>query len=169
MMYRFSQSSSLSDTVTKLLEPPQQQQLSLHYELALCRATVQDLVDKYDEVGDLNSRIAIGVALREALEDVTKVAERASKIQTQTILTPATVALLATQIESIANEMFGGTPTVLEDFLSRIQAAMVGISIVDSQGDKRITLRPYETTQAMDAMVPDDDQATRYMDPTEVP
>jgi len=156
--YTFSENSTLGSTVARLMQQPHQHHLALFEELALARASIGPIITAFDNADDDIQRAVWSDKLRDALLDVSALAERAAKIQSQTLITPATIALLATQIEQIAGETLSGLPLVHSEFVSRIQAAMTGITLVSTSSEDSV-LRPSETAALMDATVPEFDDS----------
>ena len=148
-LYNFEEGSTLGETVKQMLAEPVQTQQSLAEELAMARATVLPLIRQYDECGTDQQRIIAGSMLRDALGEISTLAEKAMKIHKDQIITPATVAALATQIDVLANELLGNQPIIREQFISRLQTAFAGITMVSNTKDQE-ALPPHELAAMMD-------------------
>ena len=148
-LYNFDEDSSLGKTVNQMLAEPIQTQQSLAEELAMARATILPLIRQYDQCGSDQQRIIAGSMLRDALAEVSALAEKAMRIHKDQIITPATVAALATQIDLLANELLGSQPIIREQFISRLQSAFAGITMVSNTNDQE-ALPPHELAAMMD-------------------
>ena len=148
-LYNFDEGSSLGETVHAMLAEPVQVQQSLAEELAMSRATIIPLVRQYDECANDQQRVIAGSMLRDALGEVAQLAEKAMRIHRDQVITPATVAALATQIDVLATEVLGSQPIIREQFISRLQTAFAGITMV-SNSDQQEVLPPHELAAAMD-------------------
>ena len=156
-MSRYNYGENLGAAVWDALNEPIVEQNSIMEELALARATLQPLVDAYEKAlsGDNEKEQMIAAQiLRSGIKEICEVAAQAQRIQKDQVITPATVGLLAMQIEAIGQELLGGMPTVLNEFQSRIGTAMVGITLHDEPGEQDV-VAPYDMAAAMDATVPE--------------
>jgi hypothetical protein len=91
---------------------------NLQDEIALCRITVQDLVTRLDECSHAGERIAVGSLLRDALEMLSRLVERAARLPV------SATALSANQVHTMLKALEKAVLEHLPDGTGRQQLIM---------------------------------------------
>ena len=138
---RYQLSSISQDIVTRLSDN------GLGDEVSLMRLTVQDLVDYLEQQPDVSRRIAVGSMLRDAIDSLSRVIERAARL-------PASDTVPIGQVRSMLDTMQAAIMEFLPDGVARqlimnVKSAIAGISIREEPS--ALVLR---TCEMMDNSVP---------------
>jgi hypothetical protein len=137
--------SSISEAAAKRLSGD----LSLHDEISLARMTVQDIVTLMDSSKDLGQRIMAGSMLRDAIELLSRLVERAARLPA----TPdhVTVQQVATMLEDIQSTIIDHLPDGAgrQQLIMSVKSRLEGIS--NRETNSAVVLR---TCEAMDRSVP---------------
>jgi hypothetical protein len=124
--------------------------LGLTDEIAIMRWTVQDLISMF-EIQQGTGRLAIGAMLREAIEQISRVTERASRLpqDNDTVPVARVVGMLRNIETAIGNQLPDGAPR--QQLIMSLKELLEGISIGGSDEPGARILR---TVDMMDRSVP---------------
>lgn len=152
---------SLSTAVAGFLSTPLES-MGLMDELAIARATLQPLLDLYAENDtSTKAKILIGDQIRDAIDTIGKIAERAAKIQSQQLITPAQVALLVKQIEAIGQDVLGSGSHEYVTMVDRINETVQLTTHSPAEEGAHDAVRPWDMVSDMDATVPEPEDFDR--------
>lgn len=136
MRYRLTERQVLGDT------------LGLDDEIQLMRVTIQHLVTMLDQQAELHQKVALGSILREAIDQLSRVIERASRLPAKTSMDLTSVTAMLQAIEgSIADALPDGPAK--HQLIMNVQSRIKGIS--SSEAPSAVILR---TCDMMDRSVP---------------
>lgn len=165
MAYRYMMSASLRKKMAEMQgQQSPLEQLGLFDELALMRQLAQGAVATWDAATcDENEdkkvpeqlKAAAGILMREALNDVAKMAEHVAKIEGMAAdkLSIAQLGIVVDQIVHLAHEVFGQDDETLER--CKIFSALVNERIkIPTLEVKGTSITPDQDVMAMDATVP---------------
>lgn len=146
--------------VDSLLGVPVEQQLSLHEELAVARASLAETIEAYEQIttgeaGEIKpgNVLVAGKVVRDAIKAVAYVAQKAAIVEVSKDIKPTFVTALAMSLEQSINSTVAD-PAIRNLLIDRVETAFHGLaSAVVSDGNPDV-LSPYQTALAMDMTVP---------------
>lgn len=150
----------LGKLVDGLLGVPVDQQLSLHEELAVARASLAETIEAYerlttDETGDVKpgNVLVAGKVLREAVKAVAYVAQRAANVELSRGIQPTFVTALAMSLEQSINNTIADQAT-RNLLIDKVEHAFHGLAVNAATANSPDVLSPYDTALAMDMTIP---------------
>ena len=122
--------------------------ISLDDEIALMRLTVQHLVTMLDGQTELHQKVALGSIVREAIDQLSKVIERAAKLPPKASMDLTSVVSMLQSIEQAVKESLPDGPAK-HQLIMNVQSRIQGISTNESPS--ALILR---TCEMMDRSIP---------------
>jgi hypothetical protein len=153
-------SGRIGKLVDGLLGVPVEQQISLHEELAVARASLAETIEAYEQIttgeaGEVKpgNVLIAGKVVREAVKAVAYVAQKAAVVEVSKDIKPTFVTALAMSLEQSINNTVTD-PVMRSLLIDRVESAFHGLATKVANANSPDVLSPYETALAMDMTVP---------------
>ena len=123
-------------------------ELNLDDEIKLMRLTIQHLVTMLGQQAELHQKVALGSILRESIDQLSRVIERAAKLHVRTSMELTSVVSMLQGIEAAVGDALPDGPAK-HQLIMNVQSRLRGISYTETPSQQIL-----RTCDMMDKSIP---------------